>query len=161
MAYLGTADLEGAHLHGANLSGANLSGANLSGANLSGASLGGAHLVETVFANVDLSATKGLDACMHNGPSILDHSTLQRSGRLPLAFLRGCGLPDRLIEYLPSLLEKAIQYYSCFISYSSKDDAFAKAPARRPAEHRRALLVRTARPADRRKDKPAAFEKTL
>ena len=47
-------------------------------------------------------------------------------GRLPLAFLRGCGLPDRLIDYLPSLLDEAIQYYSCFISYSSKDEAFAK-----------------------------------
>ena len=51
---------------------------------------------------------------------------MQRSGRLPLAFLRGCGLPDRLIDYLPSLLEEAVQYYSCFISYSSKDDALAK-----------------------------------
>ena len=79
-----------------------------------------------MFANVDLSTTKGLDTCTHHGPSILDHRTLQRSGRLPLAFLRGCGLPDRLIDYLPSLLEEAIQYYSCFISYSSKDDAFAK-----------------------------------
>jgi hypothetical protein len=43
-----------------------------------------------------------------------------------LPFLRGCGLPDRLIDYLPSLLEEAIQYYSCFISYSSKDEAFAR-----------------------------------
>jgi hypothetical protein len=67
-----------------------------------------------------------LDTCTHRGPSVLDHRTLQRSGRLPLAFLRGCGLPDRLIESLPSLLEEAIQYYSCFISYSSKDEAFAK-----------------------------------
>jgi hypothetical protein len=40
--------------------------------------------------------------------------------------LRGCGLPDRLIDYLPSLLDEAIHYYSCFISYSSKDEAFAK-----------------------------------
>jgi hypothetical protein len=51
---------------------------------------------------------------------------LQQSGRLPLAFLRGCGLPDRLLDYLPSLLDEAIEYYSCFISYSSEDDAFAK-----------------------------------
>jgi TIR domain len=43
-----------------------------------------------------------------------------------LVFLRGCGLPDRLIDCLPSLLDEAIQYYSCFISYASKDDAFAK-----------------------------------
>jgi hypothetical protein len=30
---------------------------------------------------------------------------------LPLAFLRDCGLPDKLIDYLPSLLEEAIRYY--------------------------------------------------
>jgi TIR domain len=51
---------------------------------------------------------------------------LQRSGRLPLAFLRGVGLPDGLIGYLPSLLRQAIQFASCFISYSSKDEVFAK-----------------------------------
>ena len=135
-AQLGEANFSGANLRGANLRGAflyktDLRGANLRGALLaatflSGADLSGAELYDTVFANVDLSATKGLDACTHEGPSILDHRTLQRSGRLPLIFLRGCGLPDRLIDYLPSLLEEAIQYYSCFISYSSKDDAFAK-----------------------------------
>jgi hypothetical protein len=31
-----------------------------------------------------------------------------------------------LIDYLPSLLGEAIQYYSCFISYSSKDQEFAE-----------------------------------
>jgi hypothetical protein len=36
------------------------------------------------------------------------------------------GLPDRLIEYLPSLLGEAIQFYACFISYSSRDQAFAE-----------------------------------
>jgi TIR domain len=30
-----------------------------------------------------------------------------------------------LIEYLPSLFNQPIQHYSCFISYSSKDDEFA------------------------------------
>src|SRR5262249_29828994 len=45
---------------------------------------------------------------------------------LPLSFLRGVGLPENLIEYLPSLVNQAIQYFSCFISYSSKDDDFAK-----------------------------------
>jgi uncharacterized protein YjbI with pentapeptide repeats len=135
------ADLRGAQFSEANLRGADfrranlkrvifsesdLGGADLSGANLHEANLSRAHLHETVFADVDLSATKGLDACTHQGPSIIDHRTLQRSGRLPLTFLRGCGLPDRLIDYLPSLLEEAIRYYTCFISYSSKDDAFAK-----------------------------------
>ena len=46
---------------------------------------------------------------------------------LPLAFLRGCGLPNSLIDYLPSLLlDSPIQFYSCFISYSSKDEEFAQ-----------------------------------
>jgi hypothetical protein len=48
------------------------------------------------------------------------------SGPLPIAFLRGVGLPDNLIEYLPSLLNAAIQFHSCFISYSSKDELFAE-----------------------------------
>ncbi len=51
---------------------------------------------------------------------------MQRSGPLPLAFLRGVGLPNNLIEYLTSLLDQPIQLYSCFISYSSKDDEFAR-----------------------------------
>jgi hypothetical protein len=50
----------------------------------------------------------------------------RKSGSLPLQFLRGVGLPDRLIDYLPSLLNQAIQHYSCFISYSGKDDDFAR-----------------------------------
>lgn len=55
----------------------------------------------------------------------LSHRTLAKSGPLPLAFLRGCGLPETLIEYLPSLLNQPIQFYSCFISYSTKDQDFA------------------------------------
>ena len=44
---------------------------------------------------------------------------------LPLAFLRGCGLPESLLTFLPSLLNQPIQFYSCFISYSTKDQEFA------------------------------------
>jgi hypothetical protein len=67
-----------------------------------------------------------LETCEHHGPSIIDHQTLERSKSLPLSFLRGVGLPDRFIEYLPSLLNQAIQHYSCFISYSTKDQGFAE-----------------------------------
>ena len=45
---------------------------------------------------------------------------------LPISFLRGCGLPDALIEYLPALLGQAIRFHSCFISYSEKDKFFAE-----------------------------------
>jgi hypothetical protein len=74
------------------------------------------------MANVDLTSVIGLDTCTHHAPSTIDHRTLQR-GPLPLKFLRGVGLPDNLIEYLPSLLNQAIQHYSCFISYSAKETA--------------------------------------
>jgi hypothetical protein len=124
-AFLGAADLSRANLRGANLRGADLSAANLQGADLTGANLGGAMLYKTVFGNTNLTNVKGLDTCYHSGPSILDYRTLEQSGPLPLAFLRGCGLPDTLIAYLPSMLNQPIQFYSCFISYSTKDQEFA------------------------------------
>ena len=80
----------------------------------------------TLFSDVDLRSVTGLETCRHVGPSIIDYQTLQKSGPLPLSFLRGVGLPDNLIDHLPSLLNQAIQHYSCFISYSAEDDDFAK-----------------------------------
>jgi hypothetical protein len=120
-ANLGDADLSAANLSDADLRGANLRGANLRDANLTEAKLG-----RTIFGDVDLTSVTGLETCIHGGASAVDHLTLQKSGSLPLSFLRGVGLPDSLIEYLPSLLSQAIQHYSCFISYSAKDDEFAK-----------------------------------
>src|SRR5262249_4673260 len=99
---------------------------NLSGANLGGTDLSEALLMRTVFGGATLSEVKGLDHCRHVGPSVIDFQTLKNSDPLPVAFLRGVGLPDKLIDYLPSLLNEAIQLYSCFISYSSKDQAFAE-----------------------------------
>ncbi len=95
-------------------------------ADLSMADLSGTTLQNTIFSDVNLTDVSGLDTCRHEGPSPLDFRTLQRSGPLPLAFLRGCGLPDWLIDYLPSLLNQPMQYYSCFISYSNKDEDFAQ-----------------------------------
>src|ERR1022692_632619 len=125
-ANLSGAFLDGADLRGADLSGASLMFADLSLADLREADLSGAKLSETAFGNTNLRDAKGLDACVHFGPSTIDHRTLVRSGTLPLVFLRGCGLPDKLIEYLPSLLSEAIQFYSCFISYNHTDKAFAR-----------------------------------
>jgi hypothetical protein len=119
-ALLGKADLSEALLGEAKLGGALLTRADLSKANLQGALL-----LETLFVNLNLATTRGLDGCVHLGPNSIDVRTLQRSGPLPLAFLRGCGLPDKWIESLPSLLAQPIQHYSCFISYSSKDQDFA------------------------------------
>jgi uncharacterized protein YjbI with pentapeptide repeats len=114
------ADLSEANFREANLTGTNFSGARTKGATVSGATFGG-----TILANVSLSDVTGLNRCRHSGPSSIDYRTLQQSGRLPLPFLRGVGLPDNWIEYLPSLTNEAIQHYSCFISYSSKDQKIA------------------------------------
>jgi hypothetical protein len=120
------ADLRWADLAGADLGKAILAGTELRGADLVGVDLRGAELDETVFADTNLRDVRGLDACLHSGPSIIDHRTLIKCAPLPLSFLRGCGLPDQFIEYLPSLFNQAIQFYSCFISYSTKDQAFAE-----------------------------------
>ena len=129
------ADLTGARLNVACLHGANLSGACLTGADLlktdfteavfNGADFSGARLFQTIFGYAYLAKATGLDKCEHGAPSIIDPYTLSRSGNLPISFLRGCGLPEPFIEYLPSLTGTAIQFYSCFISYSSKDQVFA------------------------------------
>jgi len=89
---------------------------------------------------------QGLETCGHYGPSALDHRTLAKSGPLPLDFLRGCGLSDWEIEatklyqrdLTPNQINDiiyriydlranpSIQFHSCFISYASQDQAFAK-----------------------------------
>jgi hypothetical protein len=128
------ADLNGANLNGANLNGANLSyahliGARLSRANLNGADLTSALLDYTVFGAVDLSTVKGLETVSHRGPSTIGIDTIIRSqGKISEIFLRYAGVPDPIISAIPSLVGSLspIDYYSCFISYSSKDQAFAE-----------------------------------
>src|SRR5215813_8550764 len=103
------------NLAGANLTDAILIGTILCRANLTDANLTEARLHRTVFASTVLTKVKGLDQCHHVGPSSIDLQTLERSGPLPpIAFLRGIGLPDNFIDYLPSLLNTSIQHYSCF-----------------------------------------------
>jgi len=127
---LNKADLNFANISYANLEGASLHGVNLELANLTGAKLGGADFSESVlsnslFADVDLSAAKGLETIQHAGPSYIGIDTIYKSkGKIPDVFLRGCGVPDDMISYIKSIAG-AIQYYTCFISYSTKDQAFA------------------------------------
>ncbi len=122
-------NLRSANLRGANLRGADLVGSDLSYAELSGANFEGTILGENSFANVDISEVRGLEAVTHDEPSTIGVDTLYKSqGKIPEAFLRGCGVPEALITYLPSLIGamEPIQFQSCFISYSSKDDEFAR-----------------------------------
>jgi hypothetical protein len=132
---LSKANLSRASLFNADLSFANLSNAilrstvfwetNLSNANLAGAVLDESFFGGTVLGNTDLFNTSGLDSCSHNGPSILDNRTIAKSGNLGLSFLRGCGLPESLIDYFTVVLSPG-RFYSCFISYSAKNRQFAE-----------------------------------
>jgi hypothetical protein len=113
-----------ANLTQADLTQANLTWTNLSGANLTAARLRDSVLVDTIFCDTKLADIQGLDSCHHLGPSSIDLRTLTKNQNLPLRFLRGCGLPDELLQFLPSLIARPIQFYSCFISHSTKDQDF-------------------------------------
>jgi uncharacterized protein YjbI with pentapeptide repeats len=126
------ANLSYAHLRHAQLSGANLNSAYLRETNLSSADLRHADLSEatikwTVFGEMDLSAVKGLETINHAGPSILSINTIYRSrGNIPDVFVRGTGADESFVEYMHSLTGQATDYYTCLISYSSKDQGFAE-----------------------------------
>ncbi len=124
---LSEADLREADLRGADLSGADLSGANLNKANLREAKVNEAHFDDSLLANTDLYEVMGLESVIHDGPSSIGIDTFFRSrGTIPEVFLLGAGVPDIFLEYATSLGGKAIEFYSAFISYSSKDEELAK-----------------------------------
>jgi len=146
------AKLNGANLRGAYLLEANLHRADLMGADLGQTYLKGTRLTrtdlwrtifegtvfldtdlseasawETVFGDVDLRQVKGLNLIEHRGPSYVDLHTLAKSkGQVSEAFLRGVGASDEAIAYAHAFFQQPIQYFSCFISYSSKDESFAR-----------------------------------
>jgi uncharacterized protein YjbI with pentapeptide repeats len=133
----------------ADLSGADLSETDLSNADLNGSDLQEALLLDTNFSNtcingaafhrclmggtqlgnIDLSQARGLEAVKHFAPSTIGIDTIYLSGgNIPEAFLRGAGVPEPFIVNMKSLVAamSPIEFYSCFISYSSKDQEFAE-----------------------------------
>ena len=136
-AHLHEADLRGANLNEADLSWAFLGGVDLRGAELLSANFNGAHLSKTnftnavfgntIFADLDLKESRGLENTRHIMPSTIGINTISRSeGNIPISFLRGAGVPDAVINYAQSLIGSKKQYYSCFISYSNKDAELAE-----------------------------------
>lgn len=120
------ANLSGATFYGADLSGASLHRANLDGADLRHADLHDAIVGETVFARVDLCEVKGLVEIKHTGPSRVElHTILLPQDGSALHFLRGTGVPDEWIDFWRTTRMHPIEYRSCFISYSSKDEILA------------------------------------
>lgn len=108
------------------MSAVDLREANLTSANLDGAYLGNVDLFNTILADLDLSATNGLDHYFHHGPCIVDHRTLARSRALPVRFARGCGVDDDTIDFFLRKAAVSSRYFRPFISYSHHDSVFAE-----------------------------------
>jgi hypothetical protein len=131
MATLRAVDLRGANLRYANLRGTDLRKADLRlavlfGATLDGADVSDALLATTDLGNIDFRSVKGLETVVHKGPSEIGIATLYRSGgKIPEVFLRGCGVPDNFIAYMRSFMVPPFEFYSCFISYSNRDQQLA------------------------------------
>lgn len=141
------ADLSGARLIGADLTNVQFNSAILFGTDLSKSKLLNTQIGNTLFAFADLTKARDIENVNHISRSTVDMDTIYRSeGKIPEVFLRGCGLSDLDIEYskLANLglspdqvtdityrihqlyLGGGIQYYSCFISYSTKDQKFVQ-----------------------------------
>lgn len=139
-AQMGGADLSQADLRGARLShaslfvaimkGAKLNNAELTGAlfhfaDLDGCDFSGATLGMTVFAGYGLKNVSGLETVKHVAPSTIGVNDILLSGGIPEAFLVGTGISKEAARYIKALVVPSTDFHSCFISYSSKDDAFA------------------------------------
>lgn len=120
-------DLTRADLTGAILANAKLDRANLTSALLANTEFNNTDFNGTILNGIDISKSVGLESVNHRGPSTIDIDTIYLSnGVIPALFLRGVGVPETLITYLPSLTEQVLQFYSCFISYSHSDASFAR-----------------------------------
>ncbi len=117
----GGANLTSVDFHGAKLTSCSFHAAKLNDCDFTNAEFG-----VLTFSNTDLSTVRGLDSVTHHRPSNIGIETLFRSHpNLTDDFLRGCGVPEDLIGYLPSLARSPFDFYSCFISYSHHDEEYA------------------------------------
>ena len=102
--------------------------ANLKMGSFQGANFSSTRTGYTSFNDINFDNTIGLESVLHNAPSSIGIDTIFKSkGNVPEMFLRGCGVPDEFISYARSVVEagKFLQFYSCFISYSNRDQSFA------------------------------------
>jgi hypothetical protein len=106
-----------------------LTNVDFSRANLEGVDFTRSAMDGTKFGRNNLATAKGLEQVEHSGPSIIGIDTIYLSeGNIPEVFLRGCGVPDSLIAQIPALITavRPVQFHSCFISYSGRDEEFAR-----------------------------------
>ncbi len=139
------ADLSNAKFNGTNFWASHLNQVDFSNSEMQKANFDDASLENCVFGNNDLSTAIKLEETNYVGPSTVGIDTIQRSkGKIPVEFLRGCGLSDLDIEYVklanPKLSTqevseithrifelkdtRPIQISPLFISYSHANSAF-------------------------------------
>jgi hypothetical protein len=123
--FLINTDLIETNLTNANFQETSLHRARFEKVNFNGTDFARARFGETIFVDTDLSTAKSLVNANHLMASTIGIDTIYRSGgNIPEVFLRGCGVPVTFITYARSLVGKPLDFYSCFISHSSKDKRF-------------------------------------
>ncbi len=99
-AYLRESSFKDADLNRADFGEAALIEANLSGAYLYKTNFKNGIFLKTILGNNNLEEAVGLETIRHQGPSTIGLDTIRDSkGKIPVEFLRGCGLSDLEIEY--------------------------------------------------------------
>lgn len=126
-ATLELANLTNATLCRADFTEADMRRATLNGSDVTGAIFQDTYFGNTIFGDIDLTETIGLEFARHQGRSTVGVDTLFRScGRVPERFLRECGLPEEVIASLPSFMETVHNHSCCFVGYVSEDEQFAR-----------------------------------
>ena len=123
-----------ADVGGVDFTKSNFEGARWQSGTFADANLESVRCSNTIFAGCDLSQCLGLGSVSHDGPSFVDFHTLVRtldgnaSGKYTdeqMVFFSSAGIPRTMLEYLPGIIEEnPIQFYSCFISFSSANNVF-------------------------------------
>ena len=127
-AFLFMANLVDANLKGANLSRAEALGVNFNRAILEKCKFNKAIIGWTTFDNLDLRDVIGLENVIHRAPSTVGIDTIYKSqGVIPDNFLEDAGVPEEIIDIARSIRNgPPIQWHSCCISYSTKDEEFVQ-----------------------------------
>lgn len=126
-AFLGDTNFNYVNMENANLVEMSLVNTHLFRSDLRGADLSYCMMGGTLIADMDLSTAQGLESVDHRRPSTIGIDTIYRSGgNIPEVFLRGAGVPESFVAQAKSLVAAmaAIEFYSCFISFSSRDAEF-------------------------------------
>jgi uncharacterized protein YjbI with pentapeptide repeats len=155
-ANLESAELVFADCSNANFQYGNLIGADFTSANLYSANLGNTQLARAIFCNtalkntdvsnstwgltivvgVELNDVKGIETTEHLDRSLIGMDILELSARGITAsatnqisieiFLRKAGIAEETIRHFRTMIVNPIKFYSCFISYTHADKAFAR-----------------------------------